>query len=130
MSAYDYQGKATHTFQHLPGYKKIIAWQTASDLTTMVNDAVRPFGPGYYRLSDQMRAAALSLAANIAEGYCSGLLANYLRYCEIARGSGGELGSYIQDCERWGMIDGDSLKSLIKQYSLTTYYLERLIQAL
>jgi four helix bundle protein len=130
MAEYDYRGKDTLAFQRLPGYKKIAAWQAASDLAAQVNSMVKQFGPGYYRLADQMRAAAISISGNIAEGYCSGSLANYIRYAEIARGSAGELGSYIQDCERWELIRDDDLRSLIKQYSMATYYLERLIQAL
>ncbi len=130
MAQYQYGGADTLTLQKLPGYKKIVAWQVASDLSAMVMSLVQQFSPGYYRLSDQMLAAALAIAANIAEGYCSGTIGNYVRYAEIARGSAGELGSYIQDCERWGLVQGDELHSLVKQYSLTTYFTDRLLQAL
>ncbi|MBI3760788.1 MAG: four helix bundle protein [Chloroflexi bacterium] len=130
MTEYQYRGKDTLTFQRLPGYKKIVAWQAASDLADQIDTLVKRFGPGYYRLTDQMRPAAIAIAGNIAEGYCSGSLGNYIRYSNVARGSAGELGSYIQDCERWELIKGDELQTLVKQYSLTTYFLDRLLQAL
>jgi len=130
MAEYQYGGKSTQTFQKLHGFKKIVAWQAASDLSFQVNQQVKHFGPGYYRLSDQMRSAAISVSANIAEGYCSGSLPNYIRYCNVARGSLGELGSYIQECERWELVIGNDLAVLIKQYSDTSFFLDRLIQAL
>ena len=130
MTQYQYDGKDTQTFQKLHGFKKIVAWQAASDLSFHVNRLIKAFGPGYYRLADQMRAAASSVSANIAEGYCSGSLPNYIRYCNMARGSLGELGSYFQDCERWELILGDDLTLLIKQYSDASFFLDRLIQAL
>ena len=97
MAEYQYGGKGTQTFQKLHGFKKIVAWQAASDLNFQVNQLVSRFGPGYYKLADQMRTAAIAVSGNIAEGYCSGSLGNYIRYGNIARGSLGELGSYIQD---------------------------------
>lgn len=130
MAEYQYGGKNTQTFQKLPGFKKIVAWQAASDLNFQINRLAKSFGPGYYKLADQMRSASISVSANIAEGYCSGSLPNYIRYCTIARGSLGELGSHIQDCERWELITGDELTTLIKHYSDTSFFLDRLIQAL
>ena len=130
MAEYQYRGKDTQTFQKLHGFKKIVAWQAASDLGFQVNQLAKRFGPGYYKLADQMRTAAISVSGNIAEGYCSGSLPNYIRYCNVARGSLGELGSYIQDCERWELITGSELTTLIKQYSDASFFLDRLIAAL
>jgi len=130
MAEYQYGGKNTQTFQKLHGFKKIVVWQAASDLSFLVNQLVSRFGPGYYKLADQMRSAAIGVSGNIAEGYCSGSLPNYIRYCNIARGSLGELGSYIQDCERWELITDNDLTTLIKQYSDASFFLDRLIQSL
>jgi four helix bundle protein len=130
MPEYRYKGQQTQTFQKLPGYKKIIAWQSASDLSFLVAQHANRFRPNYYALADQMRRAATSVSANIAEGYCGGSLPNYIRYCNLARGSLGELGSYIQDCERDSLIRGEDLSTLLEQYSHTTFVLDRLIQSL
>jgi four helix bundle protein len=77
-----------------------------------------------------MLGSASSVKANIAEGYCRNALGDYIRFCEIARGSLGELGSQIQDCERWGLVKGDELKQLVRLYGDTTYFLEQLIKGL
>ena len=98
--------------------------------STQVHEITVHWGPGYYRLSDQMRSAAVSVTSNIAEGYCRVSLGDYIRFCEIARGSLGELGSQIQDCERWRLVTGDQLTSLLEQYGDATFFLERLIAGL
>ncbi|MEW5717105.1 MAG: four helix bundle protein [Chloroflexota bacterium] len=128
--AYEYGGRNTRTFAKLPGYKNLVVWQKGSDLSTLVNEAVKHFGSGYFRLIDQMRGAAISITANIAEGYCSASVGNYIRYCLTARGSLGELGSYIQDCERWGLLKGEALDKIAAIYADTTLLLDRLIQSL
>jgi len=125
-----YQGAKTRTYQKLYGYKNLITWQKADDLAAMVHELTLHWGPGYYRLSDQMRSAAVSVKSNIAEGYCRVSLGDYIRFCVIARGSLGELGSQIQDCERWGLVTGDPLADLLEQYGDTTFFLERLIAGL
>lgn len=125
-----YQGDTTNTYRKLYGYKKLIAWQKADDLAAMVHDLTLRFGPGYYRLSDQMRGSSQSVKDNIAEGYCRVLLGDYIRFCQYARGSLGELGSQIQSCERWKLVIGDELTVLLEQYGDTTFFLERLIESL
>lgn len=124
---YRYGGQGTRMVARLPGFKKLVAWQAASDLAAGVNTLVRGFGPPYYGLADPMRRAAIAVSGNVAEGYCSGSLPNYLRYGNIARGSLGELGSYLQDCERWNLLRGEELQHLTHPYSLTTLFLDRLL---
>ncbi len=127
---YEYGGKNTVAFVKLPGYKNLIVWQKASDLSALINDAVKHFGSGYFRLIDQMRGASISVTANIAEGYCSASVGNYIRYCLTARGSLGELGSYVQDCERFGLIKGEELTKMLEIYGDATFLLDRLIHSL
>jgi four helix bundle protein len=92
----EYQGAATETYRKLYGFKKLIAWQKADDLAATVHEITAGWGSGYLRLAEQMRSAAVSAKSNIAEGYCRASLGDYVRFCEIARGSLGELGSQIQ----------------------------------
>ncbi len=125
-----YLGGNTQTWRKLYGYKNIIAWQKADDLATMIHALAKNWGAGYYRLADQMRSAAVSAKSNIAEGYCRLALGDYIRFCEIARGSLGELGSQIQDCERWELVSGAQLTVLLEQYGDATFFLEKLIQGL
>jgi four helix bundle protein len=125
-----YQGTTTKTYSKLYGYKNLIAWQKADDLAAQIHAITLRFGSGYWRLADQMRSAAVSVKSNIAEGYCRVALGDYIRFCEIARGSLGELGSQIQDCERWGLVTGDELNALLEQYGDTSFFLERVMVGL
>jgi four helix bundle protein len=126
----NYQGHTTQTYRKLYGYKNLVVWQAADELATLVHRLVLDFGQRYYKLGNQMLGSASSTKANIAEGYCRNALGDYIRFCEIARGSLGELGSQIQDCERWGTIKGDDLTRLVKMFGDTTYFLEELIKGL
>ena len=130
MATYQYRGRATKTFQKLPAYRNLAAWQAASDLVALVTQFTARLGPPHWRLSNQMRGAAISVGGNIAEGYCSGTLPNYIRYCNVARGSLGEFGSYLQDCEREALLTGAELDRMLKHYGDATYFLDRLTQAL
>ncbi len=127
---YEYGGRNTLTFARLPGFKNLVVWQKASDMSALVNESVKPFGPGYFKLADQMRSAACSITANVAEGYGNAALGNYIRFCLIARGSLAELGSYLQDCERWNLIQREVLEKILPLYSDVTFLLDRLIQSL
>lgn len=130
MSYKNYSGNKTKVFRKLYGYKNLLAWQAADDLSAQVNDLSVDFPSRYWKLSSQMLGSASSAKANIAEGYCRNSLGDYIRFCEIARGSLGELGSQIQDCERWGLISDNDLDRLIHVFGDTTYFLEQLIKSL
>lgn len=125
-----YTGYTTQTFRKLYGYKNLLAWQAADELANLVHHLVVGFEYRYSKLVSQMLGSASSVKANIAEGYCRNSLGDYIRFCEIARGSLGELGSQIQDCERWNLIKGIELEQLIHLFGDSTYMLEQLIKGL
>jgi four helix bundle protein len=77
-------------------YKKLQAWQKAHSLVlqTYAISATFPRAE-LFGLTSQMRRAAISVAANIAEGCCRGgnrMLAQSLR---VSLGSAGELEYYL-----------------------------------
>lgn len=130
MAYKGYQGDGTRAFRKLYGYRNLIAWQAADDLAAFVHELVGHFTRRYWRLADQMLGSASSVKANVAEGYCRNAVGDYIRFCEIARGSLGELGSQIQDCERWELVKGSDLGRLVRLYGDTTYFPEQLIRGL
>ena len=125
-----YQGGSTQVSRKLYGYKNLIVWQAADDLAALVHELVIHFRLRYWKLAGQMLGSASSVKANVAEGYCRNAVGDYVRFCEIGRGSLGELGSQIQDCERWGLIKGTDLERLVRLYGDTTFFLEQLIKGL
>lgn len=126
-----YGGSGTRVYGKLYGFKNLLAWQAADELSALVHELVSHFEARYFRLASQMLGSASSVKANIAEEYCRNSLGDYIRFCEIARGSLGELGSQLQDCERWGLVsDTAGLERIIRHYGDATYMLEQLIKGL
>jgi len=87
------------------GFFTIAAWQKADDLAVKVYEVTDP-KTGYfpkhqlYSLTQQFRSAAVSVAANIAEGSGRESLAEYLHFLSIAKGSLAEVEYYIHLANR------------------------------
>ena len=81
------------------GLRTLQAYQLAKQLASLVYDVTSSFPKNEFRLVSQMRGAAVSVFGNIAEGYGRNAIGDYIRFCEIARGSLAELGSYIEFCQ-------------------------------
>ena len=73
-------------------YERLAAWQNAHRLVLLVYKVTRKFPTEErYGLSSQMRRAAFSVAANIAEGSAKRGPKEFRRYLDIALGSLSEL---------------------------------------
>ena len=86
------------------GYGQLLAWQRADDLALAVFRLARQLTHSNQWLADQAARAAVSVPANIAEGYCRGSARDYLRFLNIARGSLGELEYYIHFMDKAELI--------------------------
>jgi four helix bundle protein len=94
------------------GYKKLMAWRKADELAIGTYRAVDGSSFKLRWLASQMIRAAVSVPANIAEGYCRGSLRDYLRHLDIARGSLGELEYYLHFARETGLIQERVLTQL------------------
>lgn len=91
------------------GLRDLRTYQLAKELANLIYDLTASLPKNEFRLIGQMRGAAISVFGNIAEGYGRSALGDYIRFCEIARGSLAELGSYGEFCkERRMFIATDS----------------------
>lgn len=73
-------------------FRKLRVWQAARELTVIVYRVTAAFPPTErYGLVAQMRTAAVSIGANIAEGCGRGSRADTLRFLQIAFASAVEL---------------------------------------
>ena len=87
------------------GFFDLKAWQLADDLAVDVYQITPSFPPDQrYSLTNQMQRAAVSVAANIAEGSGRRTIVDYLRFLFIARGSLREVEYYIHLCKRLGYL--------------------------
>jgi four helix bundle protein len=65
-----------------------------------------------FRAKDQLRAAAISISNNIAEGFEYNNNKSFLRFLLYAKGSAGELRSELFVLKEAGMIDDNIFKEL------------------
>ena len=80
----------TFTFQN------ILAWQKAHEFTMLVYQITKHFPEEErFGLTSQFRRAAVSIGANIAEGYKKLSKADKLRFLNISEGSMAECMNYI-----------------------------------
>ncbi len=111
-------------------YNKIIAWQKADDLTVAVYTATRCFPKEeLYALTSQLRRAAYSVPANIAEGASRNSQKDYLHFLFIARGSLHEAHYFLHLAHRLGYLDGKARTRLLAQAEEVSRILTGLIRA-
>ncbi len=76
----------------MKSYRDLIVWQKSYALALATYQATQSFpARENFGLTSQLRRAAISVPANIAEGYCRHSRADYLRFLAIAHGSVAEL---------------------------------------
>jgi four helix bundle protein len=98
------------------GYRDLVVWQRAIDLVPAVYTVVRSF-PKHetYALSDQVRRAVVSIAANIAEGQARQHRKEFLQHLAIARGSLAEVHTLIVVAQRLRHVSDAQVASLENQ---------------
>lgn len=88
----------------LKTYRDLTVWRKAMDLVVAVYDLSRRFPPEErYGLASQLQRAAVSVPANIAEGYARVHRGDYLRHLSIARGSKAEMETHLTIATRLGL---------------------------
>jgi four helix bundle protein len=76
----------------LQHYRELTVWQKAIDLVVLVYEVTKRFPDDErFGMISQMRRAAVSIPANIAEGYGRRHRGDYLRFVSISQGSVCEL---------------------------------------
>ena len=87
-------------------FRKLIVWQKAVELARLVYVIVKKFpSEERYALADQLRRAATSVSANIAEGNGRASNKDYAHFLAIARGSLYETITQLELAKTFGYID-------------------------
>lgn len=93
--------------------RDLIVWNKAVDFTVLVYRVTESLPPSeLYGLTSQLRRAAVSVPSNIAEGNQRGTTQDYLRFCRVALGSTGEVGTQLEICRRLGYLPDDQSSDL------------------
>lgn len=112
-------------------FEELEVWQRAKDLTNLIykhsadGSFSRDFG-----LQDQMRRAAVSIMANIAEGFESQTQAMFIKYLGYAKGSAGELRAQLYIAKDQGYITKENFSELFSLAEVCSKQLARFIQYL
>ncbi|HXK39538.1 MAG TPA: four helix bundle protein [Candidatus Paceibacterota bacterium] len=86
-------------------YRDLIVWQRAVSLVKKIYELTEVFPKSEkYILVSQMRRAAVSIPANIAEGYARKHRPEYIQFLRIAFGSGAELETHLTVAREIGML--------------------------
>lgn len=105
-------------------FKDILAWQYAHGFVIKVYKVCKTFPANeQFCLVTQFQRAAVSIAANIAEGYKKLSKADKLRFLNIAQGSLEECRYYILLSFDLGYISNDIYKDLNDHIEKTSWYL-------
>lgn len=100
----------------MEGLNRLQVYENAQELANLVYKKVLPELPAEekFGLSNQIRRAAASIPANIAEGYGRYYYQESIRFCYISRGSLMELSSHI-DLAGSQCFISDEITSLLKE---------------
>ena len=94
-------------------FRELKVWEKAHQLTLLVYTATSTFpGEERYGLTSQVRRAASSIPANIAEGCGTSTRPDYARFLQIAMRSASELDYHLLLAKDLGMLDERDHNSL------------------
>ena len=94
-------------------FRSLKVWQKSHRLTLAIYTATKPFPKDeLYGLTSQLRRAASSVAANIAEGCGRNGSAELARFCHIAMGSASELEYHLLLAKDLGLLTDGAYTSL------------------
>jgi four helix bundle protein len=99
-------------------FRTLLAWQKGMDLVDAVYDAVElPSFPEWelHGLSKQLRTAARSIPANLAEGKGRYTIRDQQHFYRQARGSSYELETHIEIAKRRKFIPVETATDLLKR---------------
>jgi four helix bundle protein len=113
------------------GFKQLVVWQKAYELTLETYRLSKLFPQKeMYGLTSQMQRAAVSVPANIAEGYERKHRKEYLNFLHISRGSLGELETYLSLAKDLGYLTSDDFEQIDGKRIETGRLLRGLIKSL
>jgi four helix bundle protein len=113
------------------GFRRLIVWQRAYELTLAIYKHTKNFPKSeQYGLTSQIRRAAVSIPANISEGYERRSRKEYLQFLGIAKGSMGEVETYLLLARDLDYLDNEVYEILETQRQEIGRLLKGLIKSL
>ena len=117
--------------KEIRSYKDLIVYQKAYQLSLNIYRVTESFPKvEVYGMVSQMRRSAMSIPANIAEGYRRGHRKEYIQFLRIAQGSCGELETFMSMSKDLGFITEKDFSGLDTAQDEISRLLQALISSL
>ena len=115
----------------IQSYRDLKVWQEGMNLAEACYRLTKGFPKEeIYGMTSQIRRAAASIPANIAEGYGRKSRAEYIRFLYIAQGSLKELETHLLLSQRVELESPQNISPILKQCESVGRLLTALIRAL
>ena len=115
----------------LRSYRELVVWQKSMDLTVRIYALTRRFpAEERYGITSQMRRAASSIPANIAEGQARRSTGEFLQSLGVARGSLAELETFLILSTKLEMTNSENSERLLSDCAEISKMLNALIKSL
>ncbi|MBI1739240.1 MAG: four helix bundle protein [Acidobacteria bacterium] len=115
----------------LKSYRDLLVWQKSMDLAAAVYQAAKLLPSSErFGLVTQMQRAAVSVVANIAEGYGRSHRGDYLHHLSIANGSLKEVETHLLLSVRLGHVEEKQIEPALELASEVGRMLSSLMQKL
>ncbi len=115
----------------IKGFRDLSVWQRAYELTLELYRMSKKFPKEErYGITSQVQRAAISVPANIAEGYERNHRKEYLQFLFIAKGSLGELDTYLLLARDLEYMTSDEYNQIDSKRLETVKMLQGLIRSL
>jgi four helix bundle protein len=112
-------------------YQDLLVWQQSMDLVTEIYSMTKGWPRDeLFGLTAQVRRAATSIPANIAEGYGREHRGSYLQFLRIAQGSLKELETHLLIAERVGLVAKNGIAPLLQRVESVGKLLRLLLRKL
>jgi len=112
-------------------YRDLKVWQLAMDLAEACYHLTRRFPTEEkYGMTSQIRRAAVSVPANIAEGHGRNSRGEYVQFLRVAQGSLKELETHILLARRIDLIDARGESGILERCDVLEKMLRALIRSL
>lgn len=100
--------------EYITDFEQLHVWQKAADLAKIIYDITKSFPDSErFALTDQIQRSAVSVSANIAEGFGRNSTADKLHFYTIAHGSLLETKSHLLIAARIGYVDTEALAEIL-----------------
>jgi four helix bundle protein len=112
-------------------YRDLKVWQQAMDLAEACYRLTRGFPKDeLYGMVSQIRRAAASVPANVAEGHGRNGRGEYIQFLRVAQGSLKELETHLLLAQRIGLTDGAAVEPILGKSEILGKMLRALIRSL